>query len=552
MKVLSGKAAFKGVAIGKVKEFGGKQVEVNRTSVTDVEAEISRFEAAKETASDQLGKLYEKAVAEVGEENAAIFEVHQMMLEDEDYLDGIKGMIRDEQVNAEYAVSMTGQNFSEIFASMDDDYMRERAADVKDISARVVRILAGVEEGGAVMEEPSILVAEDLAPSETLQLDRSKVLAFVTRKGSTNSHTAILARTMNIPALVMVSEAENVDGLMGIVDGKEGKLIIEPDEETLKSYQEKLEAQRKEQELLNALKGKPSVTKDGRKINLYANIGGVEDAEAALANDAEGIGLFRSEFLYLQSNDYPTEEEQFEAYRAVAEKMGGRRVIIRTLDIGADKQIDYFELDKEENPALGYRAVRICLNKKEVFRTQLRALCRASAYGRIAIMVPMIISVWEVQTVKEILEKIKEELRAEGKEVGEIEFGIMIETPASVIIADELAKEVDFFSIGTNDLTQYTLAIDRQNPKLDEFYDPHHPAILRMISMVVENAHKAGIWAGICGELGADESLTRDFLAMGVDELSVSPGSILPIRKIVLETNVEEYRSRSLDTRNNF
>ena len=533
MKVLSGKAAFKGVAIGKVKEFGGKQVEVNRTSVTDVEAEISRFEAAKETASDQLGKLYEKAVAEVGEENAAIFEVHQMMLEDEDYLDGIKGMIRDEQVNAEYAVSMTGQNFSEIFASMDDDYMRERAADVKDISARVVRILAGVEEVGDVMEEQSIKVAEDLAHRETLQL-RSKVLAFVTRKGSTNSHTAILARTMNIPALVMVSEAENVDGLMGIVDGKEGKLIIEPDEETLKSYQEKLEAQRKEQELLNALKGKPSVTKDGRKINLYANIGGVEDAEAALANDAEGIGLFRSEFLYLQSNDYPTEEEQFEAYRAVAEKMGGRRVIIRTLDIGADKQIDYFELDKEENPALGYRAVRICLNKKEVFRTQLRALCRASAYGRIAIMVPMIISVWEVQTVKEILEKIKEELRAEGKEVGEIEFGIMIETPASVIIADELAKEVDFFSIGTNDLTQYTLAIDRQNAKLDMFYNAHHPAILRMIRMVVDAAHEAGIWAGICGELGADTTLTEEFVNMGVDELSVSPAMVLPVRNKVV------------------
>ena len=534
MKVLSGKAAFKGVAIGKVKEFGGKQVEVNRTSVTDVEAEISRFEAAKATASDQLGKLYEKAVAEVGEENAAIFEVHQMMLEDEDYLDGIKGMIRDEQVNAEYAVSVTGQNFSEIFASMDDDYMKERAADVKDISARVVRILAGVEEGGAAMEEPSILVAEDLAPSETLQLDRSKVLAFVTRKGSTNSHTAILARTMNIPALVMVSEAENVDGLMGIVDGKEGKLIIEPDEETLKSYQEKLETQRKEQELLNALKGKPSVTKDGRKINLYANIGGVEDAEAALANDAEGIGLFRSEFLYLQSSDYPTEEEQFEAYKAVAEKMGGKRVIIRTLDIGADKQIDYFELDKEENPALGYRAVRICLNKREVFRTQLRALCRASAYGRIAIMVPMIISVWEVQTVKEILENIKKELREEGKEVGEIEFGIMIETPASVIIADELAKEVDFFSIGTNDLTQYTLAIDRQNAKLDMFYNAHHPAILRMIKMVVDAAHGAGIWAGICGELGADTTLTEEFVNMGVDELSVSPAMVLPVRNKVV------------------
>ncbi len=526
MRVLSGKAAFKGVAIGKIKEFGAKKVEVNKTTVSDVEAEIARFEAAKETASAQLGSLYEKAVAEVGEENAAIFEVHQMMLEDEDYLDGIKGMIRDEQVNAEYAVSVNGQNFSDIFASMDDDYMKERAADVKDISARVVRILAGVEEGGAAMEEPSILVAEDLAPSETLQLDRSKVLAFVTRKGSTNSHTAILARTMNIPALVMVSEAEHVDGLMGIVDGKEGKLIVEPDEETIKSYQDKLEAQKKEQELLNALKGKPSVTKDGRKVNLYANIGGVEDAE--------GIGLFRSEFLYLQSNDFPTEEEQFEAYKAVAEKMEGKRVIIRTLDIGADKQIGYFGLDKEENPALGYRAVRICLNKREVFRTQLRALCRASAYGRIAIMVPMIISVWEVQTVKKILAKIREELLEEGKEVGEIEFGIMIETPASVIIADELAKEVDFFSIGTNDLTQYTLAIDRQNAKLDMFYNAHHPAILRMIKMVVDAAHKEGIWAGICGELGADTTLTEEFVNMGVDELSVSPAMILPVRNKVV------------------
>ena len=534
MKVLSGKAAFKGVAIGKIREFGGKKVEVNKTSVSDVEAEVARFEAARETAANQLGALYEKAVAEVGEENAAIFEVHQMMLGDEDYVDGIKGMIRDEKVNAEYAVSVNGQNFSEIFASMDDEYIKERAADVKDISARVVRVLAGVEDGGAAMDEPAILVAEDLAPSETLQLDRSKVLAFVTRKGSTNSHTAILARTMNIPALVMVSDAENVDGLMGIVDGKAGELIVEPDEGTLKLYREKLEAQKKEQELLNSLKGRPSVTKDGRKVNLYANIGGVADAEAALANDAEGIGLFRSEFLYLQSSDFPTEEEQFAAYKAVAEKMGGKRVIIRTLDIGADKQIDYFNLDKEENPALGYRAVRICLNKREVFHTQLRALCRASAYGRIAIMVPMIISVWEVQTVKEILGKVKEELRAEGKTVGEIEFGIMIETPASVIIADELAKEVDFFSIGTNDLTQYTLAIDRQNAKLDMFYNAHHPAVLRMIKMVVDAAHKEGIWAGICGELGADTTLTEEFINMGVDELSVSPAMILPVRNVVV------------------
>jgi len=534
MKVLAGKAAFKGVAIGKIREFGAKTVEVEKHSVSDAAAEIARFEAAKETALEQLAALYEKAVADVGEENAAIFEVHQMMLQDEDYIDSIKEIINTESVNAEYAVSTTGQNFSEVFASMDDAYMKERAADVKDISARVVRVLAGVEEGGAAMDEPSILVAEDLAPSETLQLDRSKVLAFVTRKGSTNSHTAILARTMNIPALVMVSEAENVDGLMGIVDGKEGKLIVEPDEETLKSYQEKLEAQRKEQELLAALKGKETVTKDGRKIKLYANIGGVEDAEAALANDAEGIGLFRSEFLYLQSSDFPSEEEQFHAYKAVAEKMGGKRVIIRTLDIGADKQIDYFNLDKEDNPALGYRAVRICLDKREIFRTQLRALCRASAYGKIAIMVPMIISVWEVQTVKEILEKIKAELREEGHEVGEIEFGIMIETPASVIISDELAKEVDFFSIGTNDLTQYTLAIDRQNAKLDMFYNAHHPAVLRMIQMVVDNAHKEGIWAGICGELGADTTLTETFVNMGVDELSVSPAMVLPVRNKVI------------------
>lgn len=534
MRVLEGKAAFKGVAIGKIKEFGAKALEIEKLSVSDSAAEIARFEAAKETASEQLGALYEKAVVDVGEENAAIFEVHQMMLDDEDYLDSIKDMIGTEKVNAEYAVSVTGQNFSEVFASMDDAYMKERAADVKDISARVIRVLMGVEEGGAAMSEPSILVAEDLAPSETLQLDRSKVLAFVTRKGSTNSHTAILARTMNIPALVMVSEAENVDGLMGIVDGKAGKLIVEPDEATLKEYEEKLEQQKKEQELLAALKGKKTITKDGREIKLYANIGGVEDAEAALANDAEGIGLFRSEFLYLQSSDFPTEEDQFEAYKTVAEKMEGKRVIIRTLDIGADKQIDYFNLDKEDNPALGYRAVRICLDKKEVFRTQLRALCRASAYGKIAIMVPMIISVWEVKTVKEILEKLKQELREEGYEIGEIEFGIMIETPASVIISDELAKEVDFFSIGTNDLTQYTLAIDRQNAKLDMFYNAHHPAVLRMIQMVVDNAHKAGIWAGICGELGADLDLTETFVNMGVDELSVSPSMILPVRNKVV------------------
>ena len=534
MQVAAGKSVLNGIAIGPLRIYKREEVQTGKISGVSPERERARFEAACAEAGTQLAGLYERALKEVGEDNAAIFEIHRMMLEDEDYLDGIKGMIRDEQVNAEYAVSVNGQNFSEIFASMDDDYMKERAADVKDISARVVRILAGVEEGGADMEEPVILVAEDLAPSETLQLDRSKVLAFVTRKGSTNSHTAILARTMNIPALVMVSEAENVDGLMGIVDGKEGKLIVDPDGETLKDYQDKLEAQKKEQELLNALKGKPSMTKDGRKVNLYANIGGVEDAEAALANDAEGIGLFRSEFLYLQSSDFPTEEEQFEAYKAVAEKMGGKRVIIRTLDIGADKQIDYFGLDKEENPALGYRAVRICLNKREVFKTQLRALCRASAYGRIAIMVPMIISVWEVQTVKDILEKIKEELREEGKEVGDIEFGIMIETPASVIIADDLAKEVDFFSIGTNDLTQYTLAIDRQNAKLDMFYNAHHPAILRMIKMVVDAAHKEGIWAGICGELGADTTLTEEFVNMGVDELSVSPAMVLPVRNKIV------------------
>ncbi len=537
MKVLRGKAAFKGIAIGRIREFGVKAVNVEKHTVSDAEAEIVRFDAAREKAHAQLGELHEKAVAQVGEENAAIFEVHQMMLEDEDYLDAIRETIRTEQANAEYAVSVAGKSFSEMFASMDDAYMKERAADVKDISARVIRILAGAEEGGDAMEEPSILVAEDLAPSETLQLDRSKVLAFVTRKGSTNSHTAILARTMNIPALVMVSEAENVDGLMGIVDGKEGKLLVEPDEETLKDYRERLEEQRKEQELLNALKGKKSVTKSGREIRLYANIGGVEDVGAVLANDAEGIGLFRSEFLYLQSSDYPGEEEQFEAYKAVAEKMEGKTVIIRTLDIGADKQIGYFHLDREENPALGYRAVRICLDKREIFRTQLRALCRASAYGKIAIMVPMIISLWEVQTVREILEKIKEELRAEGKEIGEIEFGIMIETPAAVMISDELAKEVDFFSIGTNDLTQYTLAIDRQNAKLDMFYNAHHPAVLKMIQMVVDNAHKEGIWAGICGELGADTTLTEQFVAMGVDELSVSPAMVLPVRNKIV--NIE-------------
>lgn len=545
MNIYEGKSVFSGVAIGKISVYKKGQQQVKRKKITDADAEIMRFETAKTEAVKQLSGLYEKALREVGEANAAIFEVHQMMLEDDDYNDSIENMIRTQGINAEYAVASTADNFAQMFSAMDDDYMRERAADVKDISERVLSILNGAGSESAVSEEPAIIVAEDLAPSETVQLDKDMVLSFVTVRGSLNSHTAILARTMALPALVgtPLPLDDTVDGKLGIVDGSEGKIYVDPDEETLKRMKRRKEEEAERKELLQTLKGRENVTLDGKKVMLYANIGNIKDLATVLQNDAGGIGLFRSEFIYLEKDDYPTEEEQFQIYKQAAETMAGKRVIIRTLDIGADKQCDYFQMEHEENPALGYRAIRICLTRPEVFKTQLRALYRASAYGKIAIMYPMITSVLEVKRIQEIAALVRAELTEQGIEFGEPEQGIMIETPAAAIISDELAKEVDFFSIGTNDLTQYTLAIDRQNTKLDEFYDAHHPAVLRMIAMVVENAHKAGIWAGICGELGADQTLTREFLAMGVDELSVSPGSILPIRRIVLETNVEEYKA---------
>lgn len=538
--VLEGKSVFGGIAIGRLSIYNKKENQVKREKITDVESEITRFTDAKETAKEQLKGFYEKAVKEVGEVNAAIFEVHQMMLDDLDYVESITNMIRTQEVNAEFAVASTGDNFSKMFAAMDDDYMKERAADVKDISNRVISILQNAENGSVTGEEPVILLADDLAPSETVQLDKSKVLSFVTRHGSTNSHTAILARTMNIPALIGIDFSEDVNGKMGIVDGYTGKLYIEPDEETMKKYEAKKAEDENKKRLLLELKGKENVTLDGKKINLYANIGGVADVANALSNDAGGIGLFRSEFLYLESEDYPTEEAQFAAYKTVAENMAGKKVIIRTLDIGADKQVDYFHMEKEENPAMGYRAIRICLDRPEIFKTQLRAIYRASYYGTISIMFPMIISVKEVKRIKEIVAEVKAELTAEGIPFKDCELGIMIETPAAVMISDLLAEEVDFFSIGTNDLTQYTLAIDRQNPKLDSFYDSHHEAILRMLQMVVDNGHKHGCWVGICGELGADTTLTSTFLKMGFDELSVSPAMILRVREEIRNTKVEE------------
>ncbi len=538
--VLEGKSVFGGIAIGRLSIYNKKENQVKREKITDVEAEITRFTDAKETAKEQLKGFYEKAVKEVGEVNAAIFEVHQMMLDDLDYVESITNMIRTQEVNAEFAVASTGDNFSQMFAAMDDDYMKERAADVKDISNRVISILQNAENGSVTGEEPVILLADDLAPSETVQLDKSKVLSFVTRHGSTNSHTAILARTMNIPALIGIDFSEDVNGKMGIVDGYTGTLYIEPDEETMKKYEAKKAEDENKKRLLLELKGKENVTLDGKKINLYANIGGVADVANALSNDAGGIGLFRSEFLYLESEDYPTEEAQFAAYKTVAENMAGKKVIIRTLDIGADKQVDYFHMEKEENPAMGYRAIRICLDRPEIFKTQLRAIYRASYYGTISIMFPMIISVKEVKRIKEIVAEVKAELTTEGIPFKDCELGIMIETPAAVMISDLLAEEVDFFSIGTNDLTQYTLAIDRQNPKLDSFYDSHHEAILRMLQMVVDNGHKHGCWVGICGELGADTTLTSTFLKMGFDELSVSPAMILRVREEIRNTKVEE------------
>ncbi len=545
MNVYNGKSVCGGIAIGKISVYKKREQQVKRIKITDADGELQRYEAAKQKAMEQLQGLYQKALKEVGEANAAIFEVHQMMLEDAGYNESVENIVRSQSVNAEYAVASTGDNFSQMFADMDDDYMKARAADVKDISERLLNILQGSGDQEIGGKEPVIIVADDLAPSETVQLDKDMVLSFVTVHGSSNSHTAILARMMAIPALVgtPLPLDETVDGKMGIVDGSTGTIYVEPDEKTLQEMKEKQQEELKKKELLLTLKGRENITLDGQKVMLYANIGNIKDLAMVIQNDAGGIGLFRSEFIYLEREQYPTEEEQFQIYKQVAETMAGKRVIIRTLDIGADKQCDYFEMEHEENPALGCRAIRICLTRPEVFKTQLRALFRASVFGKIAIMYPMITSIGEIRRIQEIVSLVKAELDEQGTPYGEPEQGIMIETPAAALISDELAKEVDFFSIGTNDLTQYTLAIDRQNTKLDEFYDAHHPAILRMISMVVENAHKAGIWAGICGELGADQTLTKEFLAMGVDEFSVSPGSILPIRKIVLETNVEQYKA---------
>lgn len=547
MEVYQGKSVFGGIAIGRISVHKKDEQQVKRVRIEDSEQEILRYRQAKQTAMEQLQGLYRKALKEVGEANAAIFEIHQMMLEDDDYNESVENIIRMQQVNAEYAVASTGDNFAQMFSAMDDDYMRARSADVKDISERVLSVLGGRATGIAASGEPVIIVADDLAPSETVQLNKDLVLSFVTVHGSVNSHTAILARTMSIPALIgtAIPLTDDIDGKVGIVDGKNGCIYVDPDENTLGRMQQlKLEEQEKK-ELLQTLKGRENITIDGKKIMLYANIGNSKDLAAVLQNDAGGIGLFRSEFIYLERDAFPTEEEQFQIYRTVAETMAGKPVIIRTLDIGADKKCDYFEMEPEENPAMGCRAIRICLTRPEIFKTQLRALFRASAFGNISIMYPMIISVDELRKIKTIVAEIRQELTEQGVTFGEPKQGIMIETPAAVMMSEELAKEVDFFSIGTNDLTQYTLAIDRQNPKLDAFYDPHHPAVLRMIQMVVENAHKAGIWAGICGELGADTTLTRRFLAMGVDELSMSPGSILPVRKIILETDVTKERENN-------
>ena len=538
MEQYQGKSVFGGVAIGRIHIFSKGQQQVKRIKVQDTEAEKKRYREAVQTAITELQGLYDKALKEVGEANAAIFEMHQMMLEDEDFTESVENIIDSQSVNAEYAVASTGDNFAQMFASMDDEYMRGRAADVKDISERLVSVLNGASRQQMDADEPVIVMAVDLAPSETVQMDKDKVLSFVTTQGSVNSNTEILARTTSIPALIGVDmplDAE-LEGKFAIVDGDNGTVYIDPSEDVLAQMQEKKEQAEEKKQLLQQLKGKETITKDGKKIKLYANIGNSKDLAMVLQNDAEGIGLFRSEFLYLEKEDYPTENEQFMVYKMVAETMAGKQVIIRTLDIGADKQCDYFNMDPEDNPALGYRAIRICLTRPEVFKTQLRALYRASAFGNISIMYPMITSVWEVKQIKKIVEEVKEELRAQNIEFGEVAQGIMIETPAAVMISRELAKEVDFFSIGTNDLTQYTLAIDRQNPKLDDFYDAHHPAVLKMIRMVAQNAHAEGIWAGICGELGADLELTEQFLQMGIDELSVSPGRILPIRKIVRES----------------
>lgn len=540
MNKYTGKSVFGGIAIGKIMVYEKGEHQVKRVKITDAEAEKNRYYEAVEIAFKQLGELHDKALREVGEANAAIFEIHQMMLEDDDYKESVEHIIESQMVNAEYAIAQTGDNFSQMFAAMDDEYMRGRAADVKDITERLLGILSGNTGSGVDVDEPVIMVAEDLAPSETVQMDKSKILSFVTQKGSVNSHTAILARTMGIPALIGsdIVIDESLNGKLGVVDGTNGVVYIEPDEETLSAMQEEQRKDNEKKALLQELKGKEDVTLDGKKIKLYSNIGNIKDLANVIANDAAGIGLFRSEFIYLESDTFPTEEEQFNIYRTVAESMAGKPVIIRTLDIGADKQCDYFGLDKEDNPALGLRAIRICLTRPEIFKTQLRALYRASAYGNISIMYPMIISEQEVDKIKVIENEVKAELTEQGIEFGNPKSGIMIETPAAVIMSRQLAKKVDFFSIGTNDLTQYTLAIDRQNTKLDDFYDAHHPAVLAMIRMVVENAHAEGIWAGICGELGADTTLTEEFLKMGVDELSVSAGKVLAVRKVIRETRV--------------
>lgn len=534
---LNGKSVYKSIAMGPIFVLKQQDVHVTNAKITDAEAEVVRVTEAIEQAKAQIQKLYDKALVEVGEESAAIFEVHQMMLEDDEYLDSIFTMIRDEQVNGEYAVDAIGNTFATIFASMDDDYMRARSADVKDISDRVVRVLAGGEDANLADMEPSVIVADDLSPSETVQMDKSKVLAFVTVHGSTNSHTAILARMMNIPALVMVPmELENLHtGMKAIVDGYSGEVTFEPTEEECNAASLRIEEEKESLRLLEQMKGQETVSKSGKKVHLYANIGDVNDVDYVLENDAEGIGLFRSEFLYLGRNNLPSEEEQFDAYKKVVSAMGDRKVIIRTLDIGADKQADYLNLDKEENPALGYRAIRICLTQKEIFKTQLKALFRAAKYGNLAIMYPMIISTGEVEQIKQIVAEVEEELKTAGVDYLVPEQGIMIETPAAVMMSNELAEMVDFFSIGTNDLTQYTLAIDRQNQKLDSFYNAHHPAVLRMIQMVIDSAHANGIWAGICGELGADMELTEQFVAMGIDELSVAPSAVLKLRKLIRE-----------------
>ena len=540
MNKYTGKSVFGGIAIGKIMVYEKGEHQVKRVKVTDAEAEKNRYYEAVERAFKQLGELHDKALREVGEANAAIFEIHQMMLEDDDYKESVEHIIESQMVNAEYAIAQTGDNFSQMFAAMDDEYMRGRAADVKDITERLLGILSGNTESGVDADEPVIMVAEDLAPSETVQMDKSKILSFVTQKGSVNSHTAILARTMGIPALIGsdIVIDESLNGKLAVVDGTNGVVYVEPDEATLSAMQEEQRKDNEKKALLQELKGKEDVTLDGKKIKLYSNIGNIKDLANVIANDAAGIGLFRSEFIYLESDTFLTEEEQFNIYRTVAESMAGKPVIIRTLDIGADKQCDYFGLDKEDNPALGLRAIRICLTRPEIFKTQLRALYRASAYGNISIMYPMIISEQEVDKIKVIENEVKAELTEQGIEFGNPKSGIMIETPAAVIMSRQLAKKVDFFSIGTNDLTQYTLAIDRQNTKLDDFYDAHHPAILAMIRMVVENAHAEGIWAGICGELGADTTLTEEFLKMGVDELSVSAGKVLAVRKVIRETRI--------------